>query len=237
MATQAILSSLFPVIPPADPAKKYATFVTEAREAYRAKYEPYSKALVEINEKIKEWTERDTQLRANPGKKEELEAELLPKVDQYIHYQGMRDDLVRTIDIFNRAINRCQPPLLDPTTLQVQQDLGADLVKFKEIYDDMFTTQLNHLTENKKKVEELHLAMKNALVELKLSGDYLASLCEEPTYLAIPIILNARFGRASYFSARVDSRKKEMSVKFTLPDQPAVPTLAQEPAPDEKKST
>lgn len=199
--------SFFPNLPQLDPTQTYATIVETARAEFQ-KYAGYSDQGNEIDGLTKDWTQYHKTLVDHTIEKyptpEELQADLNTKLDTYVKYRVVRNDLLRIINIYNVAILNLTPPALDLATLTVLQRLNANVVELKAKYDTQFTENRNQLIEQAGKIRELYAKFKTEALKLKLSLEPLAKLVN-PAW-GMPQMFNQAAGRAPWVDAALAAR-------------------------------
>ncbi len=203
----AAATSLFPALPAFTPDQRYSAIMKSAESEY-ANYEPLFKQAESLDSTLRDWQTKYANITeyAKTKSKEDLETELNGVADQYNSLRNIREECLRILAIYDRAIAQCQPPTLDTDTLTVMARLGINLGILKDRYNAVFQEDLERLKVQRKAIQELYNRMVSTLPQLKQSFDPLARHCSSTTLFSSPLRL---IGRAPYADAIATARRGE----------------------------
>jgi hypothetical protein len=180
MASSAqITTSPFSTLPQIDPNDYYAEVIQKARSETTTHYASYLTSFEEMKPLIETWKSRHYQiLRGELAKQpnpEELTQELNEKVNAYIGYRKIREDIKRIQSVYTHAINRCNPPSLDAPTIIELKKIGCDIAGMQKQYEQVFTTSVNELKDEAQKIDQLYKDFFPILSGLRESLEILAA--------------------------------------------------------------
>lgn len=200
MAIQVKPASYFPLVPDPNPDDTYDAIVQTARKEYD-KFAFYTEKRAEIEALVKTWKEHWIAVeKADPKPPaEELEEEVWSKIDVYIGYQKVRDDLQKIIKIYDDVIGRCIPPPLEVETLSVLQNLKFKIEDIRASYDKVFSDDRTQLIDQRKRMSELSDKITPAVVDLRKSLEPLVSICCKSKWIGPTVTsINSVGAAASY---------------------------------------
>jgi hypothetical protein len=175
----AALSS-FPAIPPSTQNELYGAIIDQARANF-ADYERFSNLTEEVAPLAAAWGERHALLLAGTADPmpsvQEQEVELNTKLDLYIKYRKVRDNLLKIVGIYNAAIKECTPPAVTPEVERFLVALQRSKVNLKDLQaglDQVFIEGVAQLTDQKDKIHALYIKIVPLLQTLCSSLEVLA---------------------------------------------------------------
>lgn len=235
MAVQA--PSYFPSIPASDPSAHFETYIRKAKDKYTAHYADYSAKTAAIEPLTLTWIERIGKLRKKEDlpadapadefvkTRDDLDTEFRAKIEVYMGFRKVRDDIPKIIALYDSVIAYCLPNKgatpysLDPDTLIILQNLKlVNMDNLKAGYDQVFTKDMKQLKDQKQKMQEIFDKIIPALKSLRRALEPLGVLRSDYKGYAIPVGLNGTIGRTPYVNEAVEARIKELG----LVAQPAV---------------
>lgn len=168
--------SYFPEIAPTE--EHFSATVDKAKRLYEEHYAAYKADADKIGPLAKEWGERHAKIVAGtvePAIDADQETqELNRKVDEYIKFRDLRAKTVEIIGVFDAAIKKLTPPVLDTDTLKILQKLKIKMTDLQGPYDQVFTTDVDQLKAQKVKVKEVYDIIAPALEKLRVALEPLA---------------------------------------------------------------
>lgn len=177
--------SNFPILPEIRHEESYTQIFEAAISKYRECYEKYSKKCSELDNLITIWDNEANTLKSSNAPAEIADAFVNSRIDQYIPYREIRNELLAMRNDFDNAIPRLEPPALDPATLIVMEKLNLNTKEFQEKYDESFIRNRNDLIEAREKVNNLYESIVPKLESLKQPLEnikYKYSNCNQFTY-------------------------------------------------------
>lgn len=183
-----------------------------------AVFEDYSPKAAAVEALVKEWKDRHDMLEKNlvnpMPSKDELTKEFWKKVDVYIDLQSKRDEMKKMIEIYDEAISKSVPPVLDPNTVSELVDLELITIQAVESrYKEKFTAELDKLNNQRKNIKTVYDKFVADLAQLKLSAKPLAKICNIAQGYGLPDFVNYLLKREPSFQEAVVARKKELAIK------------------------
>jgi hypothetical protein len=210
------LVSTFPVLPDVTEAAYYATHIDRARKEYNDHYVALKGEADKVAAIAQDWEKHHTAI--SDGTLEPMpthvaqEEELNRKIDRCIQLYKVRDDVLKIIGIYDQEIAYCSDATLDEATLKRLQKLGVDPVNLKGPFDQVFTTDLAQLRDQRAKFVTMHEKMLFDLSTLEVSLEILAvhvKKCLAPVHAGMKL---AHQSQTPFVKQMVAARQQALAI-------------------------
>jgi hypothetical protein len=161
------LVSNFPTLPEIRHEEYYTEIFEAATSQYTKCFDQYAKKCSDLDNLIIMWENETNCLKSGNASAEQVDSFVNIKINEYINFRKIRNELLVMRNKFDDAITKFKPPELDPATLIILQKLDLNTKEFQEKYDEVFTKKRNDLIELRAKVSKLYESIVPKLQSLK----------------------------------------------------------------------